>query len=144
MSFFLPVLGGALIGLAAVWLFHSLGRIAGISGIAAEAIRSLRATSEDGEDRWWTWFFLAGLGLGGAIAYAITGAEVTGPWTGADAVRLLAGGVIVGIGTRLGAGCTSGHGVCGLARFSLRSLAATGCFLAVGMITATTIWWVTP
>ena len=139
----MPVAGGVLIGLAAVWLYHSLGRIAGISGIAAQALRALRTAPNEGDDRWWAWFFVAGLGIGGAVAYAVTGIEVASTWTGADALRLLVGGVIVGIGTRLGSGCTSGHGVCGLARFSVRSLAATVCFLAVGMATATVISWVT-
>ena len=125
-------IGGVLIGAAAVWLFLSLGRIAGISGIAANALKS-------GGSIGWPVFFIVGLGLGGWLAYAAVGKPVVPELTGSHALWLLLGGVIVGFGTRLGSGCASGHGVCGISRFSLRSLVATLTFLGVGMVTATLI-----
>ena len=124
------IIGGALIGSAAVWLYLSLGRIAGISGIAANALKL-------GQANLWPLLFIVGLGLGGWLAYALTGArphasvDVDGAWL------LALGGLIVGVGTRLGSGCTSGHGVCGMARFSKRSIAATFVYLGVGMVVAT-------
>lgn len=122
------VLGGVLIGLAATWLYLSIGRIAGISGIAARALTGAS----------WPLLFVIGLGLGGWIATALIQAapEVNGaqnirwPW-------LISGGLLVGFGTRLGSGCTSGHGVCGIARISPRSIAATCVFLGTGMLVAT-------
>ncbi len=126
-------LGGALIGLAAAWLYLALGRIAGISGIAAQALRHPIANS-------WAVLFLVGLGLGGWIANglglgtteAVQIGELSWP-------LLLVGGLLVGVGTRLGSGCTSGHGVCGIARLSYRSITATGVFMVVGMLTATLV-----
>ena len=131
MSEFLnPIVGGALIGAAAIWLYLSLGRVAGISGIAANALFKAKEAA-------WPIFFVAGLGIGGWLAYMLTGIEVKGVIADGQAVWLIVGGLLVGFGTRLGSGCTSGHGVCGISRFSLRSLVATVAFLAVGMITAT-------
>lgn len=121
-------LGGALIGLSAVMLWVMNGRIAGISGIAG----GLFAPRAD--DIGWRLAFLLGL-VAGPLAYAALGGgmpviQVT-PSTG----LLVAAGLLVGYGTRLGGGCTSGHGVCGLARLSPRSLAATGVFLAAAVVT---------
>lgn len=121
-------IGGALIGLSAVWLMASAGRIAGISGILGGAI-----TAGSG-DRFWRWTFLLGLLLGplcvGLLRPNLMQAEfpVTGP-------LLIIGGICVGLGTQLGNGCTSGHGVCGNARLSIRSLLATLTFMAAGVIT---------
>ena len=126
------VLGGTLIGLAAVWLFLSLGRVAGISGIAANAL--LRS-----KENIWPLMFVVGLGVGGWLAYWIVGDKPSVILTVDQSVWLLVGGVLVGFGTRLGSGCTSGHGVCGVARLSKRSLVATLVFLAVGMCTATLV-----
>ncbi|MBP6597368.1 MAG: YeeE/YedE family protein [Arenimonas sp.] len=126
------VLGGGLIGLAATLLFALNGRIAGVSGIAWLALR------ERGRDGAWRWAFLAGLVAGAALWFNL------GP--GNDPVRtgfplpmLLLGAFLVGVGTRLGSGCTSGHGICGLARLSPRSLAAVAAFMAAGMATTTVI-----
>ncbi len=126
----LGIIGGTLIGLAAVWLYLSLGRIAGISGIAANAI--LRS-----KENLWPLLFVVGLGIGGWLAYAVVGDRPEVVLTGEHSLWLLIGGLLVGFGTRLGSGCTSGHGVCGMARLSKRSFAATLTFLAVGMLTAT-------
>ena len=126
----MAIVGGTLIGLAAVWLFLSLGRIAGISGIAANALKSGLQLS-------WAAYFVVGLGVGGWLAYALVGRPVAVDVSMSHALWLLLGGVIVGFGTRLGSGCTSGHGVCGISRFSLRSGVATLVFLSVGMLTAT-------
>ena len=126
------IVGGVLIGLAAAWLYLSLGRVAGISGIAANAL--LRAREQR-----WAVFFVAGLGLGGWLAYAILGGSPLGN-VSLEAIgwpALIIGGILVGIGTRMGSGCTSGHGVCGIARFSMRSVVATVVFLSVGIATAT-------
>src|SRR5450830_1690244 len=107
-------LGGLMIGLASWWLLVSLGRIAGISGIAAALLPGRGPASE----RAWQAAFLAGLVLGGALF-----------------AQLLGAGFLVGLGTVMGSGCTSGHGVCGLGRRSVRSLAATATFMGTGMAT---------
>lgn len=118
-------LGGLLIGIAAVLLMATTGRIAGISGYLS---RLLPPYSD-------TLFierlaFIAGIVLA-PVAYTIaTGVDVTATVTGNIAV-LMTAGLLVGVGTVLGSGCTSGHGVCGLARLSKRSLAATATFMAV-------------
>jgi uncharacterized membrane protein YedE/YeeE len=120
--------GGIVIGLSAVLLMALLGRIAGISGIVRGMIGP--AAGEAG----WRTAFLAGLVAGpvwwGAVGGAVPPVELTaGPFV------LAAGGLLVGVGTAIGGGCTSGHGVCGLARLSPRSLAATGVFMAVAIAT---------
>ncbi len=122
------IIGGLLIGLAAAWLALSLGRVAGISGIAATAAKT-RAP--------WALLFIAGLAIGGWIGLAITGQVVPRELPQGQLASLLAGGVLVGFGTRLGSGCTSGHGVCGMARLSPRSISATFIFVGIGMLTAT-------
>jgi uncharacterized protein len=121
------LLGGVLLGCAAVLLLWSIGRIAGISGIASGAIEGPRG------DRAWRVAFIAGL----AVAGAATMQFVPSPprmQTGPTAL-LLAAGLLVGFGTRLGNGCTSGHGVCGLGRLSRRSLAAVVVFMGFAMAT---------
>jgi hypothetical protein len=122
------LIGGAVIGLSAVLLMALLGRVAGISGIVRGIIGP--AAGEVG----WRAAFLAGLVGGpvlwGAVGGAVPPVELTaGPWV------LAAGGLLVGVGTAIGGGCTSGHGVCGLARLSPRSLVATVTFMAVGIAT---------
>ena len=119
--------GGILIGLGAVLLLWSIGRIAGISGIASGAVEGVRG------DRAWRIAFLAGMMLAGAVALQFLPAParvLTGP-----VPLLLTAGLLVGFGTRLGNGCTSGHGVCGLGRLSFRSLAAVATFMAFAMAT---------
>lgn len=122
------VIGGSLIGSAAVLLMWSMGRIAGISGIVAGAL------SERGEERTWRLSFLAGLFLGAILAAYFSGALV-GVQSVASTPVLLVAGLLVGFGTRMGGGCTSGHGVCGISRFSLRSIVATVIFMASGAVT---------
>jgi uncharacterized protein len=125
---FTPVtalIGGALIGLAATWLLLSLGRIAGISGI-------LNSTVDGDAGRGWRVAFLVGLVIAAGAWFAWSGAPGRNgfplPW-------LIAGGLLVGFGTRLGNGCTSGHGICGLARLSKRSLLAVLVFMGTGFAT---------
>ncbi len=120
--------GGVLIGIAAgvLWVFN--GRLAGISGIFGDAL-GIRLP-EIG----WRWMFVAGLIAGGVVMFAIEPGYFPRGVQGALPVAI-AGGLLVGIGTRLGSGCTSGHGVCGIARVSPRSIAATLIFMATGGIT---------
>jgi uncharacterized membrane protein YedE/YeeE len=116
------LIGGVLIGLSAAGLLLFHGRIAGISGILGGALIG-------DDDRSWRWAFLIGLPLGAAITAAVQG-EVAVDVRG-SALLLIAGGLFVGVGTQLGSGCTSGHGVCGLGRRSPRSLVATATFMGV-------------
>jgi uncharacterized membrane protein YedE/YeeE len=122
------LLGGALIGLASALLLYTDGRVAGISGIFASALVPVRG------DFAWRAAFLLGLPLGAAAVIRATGDShgfaITASWP-----VLIAGGLLVGFGTALGSGCTSGHGVCGIARGSRRSIAATATFMAVGVAT---------
>ena len=120
--------GGALIGLAATLLLWLNGRIAGISGIVNGVLQPLAG------DAGWRVMFVVGLVLGCA-GFVAAGALPFTPRTGFPLPALLAAGFLVGFGTRMGSGCTSGHGVCGIARFSLRSLIATLTFLATGILT---------
>ena len=122
--------GGALIGAAATVLLWFNGRVAGISGIAWNAL------VQRGAERGWRMAFVAGLVGGAALWYALAPA-VTPVRTGFPLPLLLAGSLLVGVGTRLGSGCTSGHGICGLARFSRRSLVATVLFMTVAMAVTT-------
>lgn len=115
--------GGVLIGLGAVLLMLANGRIAGISGIVGGLAD--QAPGEVG----WRLAFLAGLVLGPLVVAAFTGALPAVHVDAAGPVVVVAG-LLVGVGTRLGSGCTSGHGVCGLARLSPRSLTATVTFMA--------------
>ncbi|WP_038209141.1 YeeE/YedE family protein [Xenophilus azovorans] len=119
--------GGALIGLAAAVLLLGCGRVAGISGILGGLLRPLR-----GE---WAWrlAFVAGLFASPWLFALATALPV--PRIEAGGGVLVLAGLLVGLGTRLGGGCTSGHGVCGLARLSPRSLAATLAFMAAGFAT---------
>jgi uncharacterized protein len=124
-SWLLSLLGGLLIGTAVWIMLIGLGRVTGVSGIAAAAMTQPRQSL-------WRFAFLLGLISGGALfAYTFntSAANVASkPW-------LIAAGLLVGFGTVIGSGCTSGHGVCGLGRRSLRSLVATLTFMAAGMIT---------
>jgi hypothetical protein len=118
--------GGALIGAAAALLWLGLGRIAGISGILGALARA--------RDRGWRLAFLAGL-IAAPLLYGLAGGALPEPGITGSQPALIVGGLLVGYGTRLGGGCTSGHGVCGLARLSPRSLVATCVFLAAGLAT---------
>lgn len=120
-SYVSGLIGGSLIGLAAAVLFLANGRVAGISGIVAGLLGP-----RDGELAWRA-LFVAGLVAGGLVARAVAPGSIGGI---ATPVPLLAlAGILVGFGTRLGGGCTSGHGVCGIGRLSPRSILATGTFI---------------
>ncbi len=126
MAAFDPVsalLGGCLIGLASVLLMALIGRIAGISGILGGAL-SLAAG-----DKAWRLAFLAGL-IGAPLAMALIGRPLHEAQMPASWLVIVASGLLVGFGARLGGGCTSGHGVCGMARLSARSIVATVVFMA--------------
>ncbi len=123
------LIGGLLIGLAAALLLLGSGRIAGISGIAARAL----TLSKSGLSLPSAWMFLAGLLLGALGIHSLV-APIQSNFPPSTAL-LVAGGAIVGFGTRMGSGCTSGHGVCGMSRLSPRSMIATLTFIASGMVT---------
>ena len=122
------LIGGILIGLAAAMMLLGAGRIAGVSGILA------RATGIGTGDMAHTsaWGFLIGLPVGAMTVSLAGGFEAPefASWP-----VLVAAGLLVGFGTRLGSGCTSGHGVCGVSRFSQRSIVATAVFIGFGIIT---------
>ena len=119
--------GGALIGLAATLFILLNGRIAGISGVVGDLLRPAKG------DVLWRVSFIAGL----VIAPVLFQAAFNQPDIEVDAstFTLIAAGLLVGVGTRYGSGCTSGHGVCGLSRRSPRSLVATAAFMASGFLT---------
>jgi uncharacterized membrane protein YedE/YeeE len=130
MENFTPVssaAGGMMIGLAVVLLWLGLGRIAGISGIVGGIVSGILAVRPD--DIGWRAAFLAGLLAAPLLLDAAGALPAQTPVAGSTGLLILAG-LLVGYGTRLGSGCTSGHGVCGLARLSPRSLVATGLFMA--------------
>lgn len=119
--------GGLLIGVAAAMLLLLNGRIAGISGILGGLLRP------GAGDTGWRVAFVVGL-LAAPLFYQLV-APLPVVRVEADTASLIVAGLLVGLGTRYGSGCTSGHGVCGLSRFSLRSLAATAAFMAAGFVT---------
>jgi uncharacterized protein len=130
------LLGGALIGGASILLLLLAGRVAGISGVLGGIV-----TWRRGHVTGWRFAFLGGLVLGAAL-YRIA----VGPLPlqmQADGPLLAVAGGLVGFGTRLGAGCTSGHGVCGIARRSPRSVVATVVFIAIAMLTVYVTHWAT-
>lgn len=118
--------GGVLIGLAAVLLMALNGRLMGVSGIAGSLLTSV-------SDKGWRICFIIGLAIGAAIYSVMTGGIES--QMVASLPVLAVAGLIVGIGTAIGSGCTSGHGICGISRFSYRSIGATCCFVATGMVT---------
>lgn len=131
MVSFTPVpalIGGALIGLSASLLLLTHGRVAGISGLYGGI---LRRGSPDGALRV---AFIVGLLLSGLLARVVFPAAFETSWSATLPIALVAG-LLVGFGTQLGNGCTSGHGVCGISRLSVRSLVATGTFMLTGAAT---------
>lgn len=131
MENFTPVsafLGGLLIGLAAAVLFLVNGRIAGISGILGNLLSPTR------NDIAWRVVFLLGLVVG-TMLWRLVDPSDHGITVTASVPTLIIGGLLVGLGTRIGGGCTSGHGVCGIARLSRRSITATAAFMGSAMIT---------
>ncbi|GED42522.1 YeeE/YedE family protein [Cobetia marina] len=137
MSSMKGLAGGVLIGLSAVMLMAFLGRIAGISGITRGALL------ESGPDRRWRIAFVLGL-ISGPLLLVLFNLDWGNVAEGTDALigdptsgvlSMMFAGLLVGMGTGIGGGCTSGHGVCGIARLSPRSLVATGVFVAIAMLT---------
>ena len=121
--------GGALIGISATLLMLFLGRIMGATGIVAGALQP-----SSGEDFTWRAALIAGMITGPAALWLVTG-EMPAVEVPVSTAALVAGGLIVGVGVTFGSGCTSGHGVCGMARLSPRSIAATLTFMATTFIT---------
>lgn len=126
----LALVGGAMIGLAASGLLLVMGRVCGISGMVG-GLLSLRKEGND-----WRSAFVAGLLFGGLLLAFVYPQALQAP-TGRSLFAIAGAGVAVGYGTLLGSGCTSGHGICGLTRFSPRALVATLTFMATGFLTAT-------
>lgn len=122
------LVGGALIGLAAVLLLAVNGRIAGVSGIIGSLL-----TGAGAGDRLWRVAFLLGL-VAGAGVYALVEGGLVLEYQ-AQGLGVVVAGFLVGVGTQLGSGCTSGHGVCGIGRLSGRSIWATVTFIGVGVLT---------
>jgi len=122
-----PLIGGLLIGASATAMMYFLGRITGISGIVWGAITGQADNS-------WRWLFIVGLLLGPLLYHTLTAT----PYPAASPLQwwhAVIGGLLVGFGVKMGSGCTSGHGVCGIGRLSPRSLIATITFMATGIIT---------
>lgn len=130
MHDFTPVasaIGGALIGLAGAIYLLTHGRIAGIAGIYGGIVRR----ESDSRGRW---FFLAGLVVAAIVIRLVRPEAYASAWTASLPMALVAG-LFVGVGTQVGNGCTSGHGVCGISRLSMRSLVATITFIAAAAVT---------
>ncbi len=125
---FSAMFGGMLIGLSATLLLLLNGRVAGISGIMNGVFLSPKP------EKFWRIAFLAGLILG-ATGFQMINPDVFNPRQGYPSWLLIPGGFLVGFGTRMGSGCTSGHGICGIAILSKRSILATLMFMATGMLT---------
>ena len=121
--------GGLMIGAASAVMLLGLGRIAGVSGLAARAT----GIGRDGAPRPLSIAFVIGLPLGAALVALMSGPVTARFEQGLPA--LILGGLLGGFGTRLGSGCTSGHGVCGMSRLSARSLVATATFMLAGFVT---------
>ena len=129
------LIGGLMIGLASIALYGTIGRIAGISGIGFGLIWS------EPQEKRWRLAFIVGLAVGGWLAvgcgYPLTSAAtLSAPM---NVPQVIIAGLLVGLGTRMGNGCTSGHGICGLARLSPRSLIAVLVFMATGFVMATAL-----
>ncbi len=130
--FTLAILGGVLIGLASALLLLFNGRIAGVSGIVGGLIRAGQS------DKAWRFAFVLGLLIAGS-AVRILKPELIETDRVINPVLISVAGLLVGYGTAMGSGCTSGHGICGIGRFSVRSLIATIVFIGVGMLTTTVL-----
>lgn len=122
-----PLLGGALIGVAVTIMLLFNGRVTGISGIIAGALSAPK------KDTSWRLSFIGGLIIGG-LALRLINPDVFENTLGRETWMVALAGLIVGFGTVMGSGCTSGHGVCGISRFSIRSLLATIVFISFGVL----------
>ena len=125
------LIGGVIIGIAAAILLWLIGQVAGVSGIAGGILDFERG------DLNWRLYFVVGL-IGGVALYRLAGGPLQEIEISTSVPLLVAGGLLTGFGTRLGGGCTSGHGVCGIARLSTRSIAATVIFMVVAGLTVFT------
>ena len=125
--------GGVLIGLGASLLLLGIGRVAGVSGIAGNGLFGARG------DRAWRLAFLIGLILAGAVMARLAPAAFGASPRALPGVAIA--GLLVGVGTRLGSGCTSGHGVCGISRLSSRSFLATLTFITTAALTVAVVRW---
>ncbi|MES2965422.1 MAG: YeeE/YedE thiosulfate transporter family protein [Bdellovibrionota bacterium] len=125
--YILPLVGGLIIGLAVTVMLLFNGRITGISGILASSLVRPRLSGS------WTFTFLLGLLAGGALVHAVA-PEFFVNQSGRSLPVVVVAGFLVGIGTVMGGGCTSGHGVCGISRLSLRSVIATVTFIVFGFV----------
>ncbi|MGM4887049.1 YeeE/YedE family protein [Tardiphaga sp. 20_F10_N6_6] len=126
------IVGGALIGLAASMLMLLTGRIAGISGIFGGLLQP------GAGDRGWRIAFVAGL-LAAPLLASLSGTPLPAPVMPASLIVIVIAGLLVGFGSRMGGGCTSGHGVCGIARLSARSIVATAIFMAAAIATVAVV-----
>ena len=126
---YMSLAGGALIGLSAVLLMLTLGRVMGATGVLAGIIRP-----NNMPDATWRIALLLGMATGPLVVMAVTG-QMPAIDVPVSTLALIVGGVIVGIGVTYGSGCTSGHGVCGMARLSSRSIVATATFMATTFAT---------
>ena len=124
------LIGGILLGIAAGALFLSSGRILGITGIIEGLL-----TPKSGDSSWRLLFLLGMLAAALAAKFLLPPGLLHEPRVDASWATVIAAGLLVGFGTRWGAGCTSGHGICGLSRLSLRSLVATLSFMGTGVVT---------
>jgi len=119
--------GGLLIGIAVILFFISTGRLAGVSGIVNNTLTNTQ--------NWLSNFlFLVGLVLGPSVYVLILNKDIAFSMT-SSLPLIIIGGILVGFGTKIGSGCTSGHGICGISRFSVRSIVATITFMVIAMIT---------
>ena len=119
--------GGLLIGIAVILFFISTGRLAGVSGIVNNTLTNTQ--------NWLSNFlFLVGLVLGPSVYVLISNKDIAFSMTSSLPIIII-GGILVGFGTKIGSGCTSGHGICGISRFSIRSIVATITFMIIAMIT---------
>lgn len=125
---FFSLLGGILIGLAATIMLLFNGRVTGVSGIIASSL------SKPNKNDLWRWMFLVGMIMGGLLMYKIQ-PDFFNNFSDRSMSQVLVAGLLVGYGTVMGSGCTSGHGVCGVSRFSIRSVVATLTFMLFGFIT---------
>lgn len=121
------ILGGAIIGVAVTLMLLFNGRVTGISGILASSL------TRPGKEGFWRWMFLAGMIAGGFFMQQIQ-PDFFVNLTGRSLAQVATAGLIVGFGTVMGSGCTSGHGICGISRFSVRSAIATATFMLFGFL----------
>lgn len=130
ISYINPLIGGLLIGLSSTLMLWGLGRITGVSGIYSSILTPQR-------ESFWKYSFIVGLVVGGIILNHFYHDTLFNYEISASAIRTILAGLLVGFGTRLGNGCTSGHGVCGIPRIARRSIVATITFIVVGMLVVT-------